>query len=504
MRRFALIAIALVLVAWHPGAGRRKPMLAPAPPDVTAPIDGASLTLNPGTLEIALSWDAASDPGGIDHYEVRFATGSTAPATCNTGSAATGCSDPISTSCTHTGLDENTEYSYRVCAVDRAGNMSAGITASAFPDDTTLPTDGTAIVFTVGDGQLVLDWGNATDNRSVDHYEVRMTSGSETSPADCSSGSTVTGCSDPTASNCTATGLTNMTSYAFRVCAVDPTGNQSSGLTDWQQPYIDLRAYSFDGVDEYCSAADSAEWDCDDEDAATLIIILRPTTCVSGLLCDDFAFSREDNTDPYLAMEVQFNASGYAMRDAVEALGQFEQYGPFTMSRWTGHTMRYDGSQGTAADRLNHDISACDVSSPPSCGTNTAQTPIASLGTIPATLSDETSVLLAGGVPAGGFSLAGDLSEAAYFCNVATATEVDECLYQGTGQTKRLANLGTLSKRTSGGRNCASQIFTQFRAWYRFGDGDTFGTLTNRAPGSSGGSMTCANMESGDDISNGL
>lgn len=112
--------------------------------------------------------------------------------------------------------------------------------------DTTAPAFSGTLLLTAGDTQIILDFPDG--DGTTHHYEVRVNADSTTSPANCASGTTVTGCSDPTASTCTATGLTNMTSYAFIVCAADATGNTSAGLTAWTQPWVNALAMSFGGT----------------------------------------------------------------------------------------------------------------------------------------------------------------------------------------------------------------------------------------------------------------
>jgi hypothetical protein len=85
---------------------------------------------------IDLSWTAANDTAsgiGVIPYKVVFATGATPPADCTGLDIYQG----VGTSLRHSGLTANTEYSYRVCAVDDVGNVSTGATDSA----TTIPAD---------------------------------------------------------------------------------------------------------------------------------------------------------------------------------------------------------------------------------------------------------------------------------------------------------------------------------------------------------------------------
>jgi hypothetical protein len=95
--------------------------------DVTAP-GGGALTATAGAGQVALSWSGFSDPhSGVGSYVVVSAVG-TAPASCSAG---TRIYAGASTAFVHSGLVSGTTYGYRLCAVDRLGNTSAGLTRTA-------------------------------------------------------------------------------------------------------------------------------------------------------------------------------------------------------------------------------------------------------------------------------------------------------------------------------------------------------------------------------------
>jgi hypothetical protein len=97
-------------------------------PDTTPPSDG-TLTATPGNAQVNLSWSGFSDAGDIATYKLAW--------DINGGTTITDCSTGIDignvTSYNNTPLANGTTYYYRVCAVDTAGNVSAGATASATP-----------------------------------------------------------------------------------------------------------------------------------------------------------------------------------------------------------------------------------------------------------------------------------------------------------------------------------------------------------------------------------
>ena len=98
--------------------------------DTVAPTGGAA-TATPGEASVALAWSGFVDARtGVVGYRVVQATGATAP---TAGCAATPIYTGATPAFTHTGLTDGVTYSYRVCAVDGAGNVSAGVTASTSP-----------------------------------------------------------------------------------------------------------------------------------------------------------------------------------------------------------------------------------------------------------------------------------------------------------------------------------------------------------------------------------
>lgn len=302
------------------------PLTATVTLDGRAPTAG-TLTATRGIAQVSLAIAGATDTGGaIASYRVVFSTGSAAPSNCSTGTLLTESAGP---SWTHSGLTNGTTYRYRVCAVDLAGNVSAGATASAMPAaelspptgtvriendapwarstrvtvqltasdastvthvclsstttctnwvtfaasltgnlaagtgarplyaffrdqwgnasttpatdtillDTTLPPNPTVSV-EQRDGQLVLSWPEGSDTPSgLSGYVVAHAAGT-TAPA-CSSGAAALPASAGTRRH-TIVGLTNGTSYAYRVCAVDVAGNVSAGTIGTAIPAPEL------------------------------------------------------------------------------------------------------------------------------------------------------------------------------------------------------------------------------------------------------------------------
>jgi subtilisin family serine protease len=97
--------------------------------DTTLPTNG-TVTATAGAQQVGLSWSGFADAhSGLASYLVVQATGATAPSNCNGVPVWSG----SGTSATVAGLAGGTTYAFRVCAVDVAGNKSAGATRSAVP-----------------------------------------------------------------------------------------------------------------------------------------------------------------------------------------------------------------------------------------------------------------------------------------------------------------------------------------------------------------------------------
>jgi titin len=185
----------------------------------TVPGAPTGLTATPGSTQVALSWTAPAATGGasITDYLVEFSA--------DGGSSWSTFADATSTatSATVTGLTNGTEYSFRVAAVNAAGQGAFSAQVSATPR--TVPGAPTGLNATPGSTQVVLDWTAPVSNggASISDYVVEFS-------VDGTSWSTFDDATSAVMS-ATVTGLANGTEYSFRVSAVNAAGQGAASAT---------------------------------------------------------------------------------------------------------------------------------------------------------------------------------------------------------------------------------------------------------------------------------
>ena len=179
---------------------------------VTVPGAPAGLTATPGNAQVTLSWAAPASDGGspVTGYDLYAGTTADfhgrAPIAKLTGTVVT-----------VTGLVNGTTYYFSVTAVNQVGEGSAA-EAPAIP--VTVPGAPAGLTATPGNGKVTLSWAApASDGGSpVSGYIIYQ----GTSPGG-ETGAPVSG-SMVTATSYTVTGLTNGTTYYFRLVAVNAVG----------------------------------------------------------------------------------------------------------------------------------------------------------------------------------------------------------------------------------------------------------------------------------------
>ena len=188
------------------GSGPASTVTATPLPAPTGPARPANFSAAPGDTQITLSWDDPSN-STITKYQVKQDAGAWTDV-CVTANDST-C--PTKTSHTVTQLTNGQRYTFWLRAVNSVGigaHTITGVTPAPAPS---APTGLTA---TAGDTEVVLKWTDPNDS-TITEYEYKQDSGDWTDISD--SGATTT--------TYTVTGLTNGTSYGFRVRAVSLTGN---------------------------------------------------------------------------------------------------------------------------------------------------------------------------------------------------------------------------------------------------------------------------------------
>jgi fibronectin type 3 domain-containing protein len=175
---------------------------------VTTPGPPRGLTATAGDAQVSLSWQAPSSNGGaaISGYRVYQGSGKT-PVASVTGTGAT-----------VKNLTDGTAYSFRVTAVNKAGEGPASGAASAAPTaKVTKPGLPNGLTASPGNGKVTLSWAapGSGGGSGISGYEVYR----GTSPGGESG--TPVNASLVAGTSYTVTGLTNGTRYYFTVAAVN-------------------------------------------------------------------------------------------------------------------------------------------------------------------------------------------------------------------------------------------------------------------------------------------
>jgi chitodextrinase len=131
-------------------------------------------------------------------------------------------SQPSGTTFSDTGRSPSTSYSYRVRAIDAAGNLgpysSTATATTPAATDAQPPSAPTGLsASAVSSARIDLSWSAATDNVAVTGYRVERCQG-----AGCSTFAEI---SQPSGTTFSDTGRSPSTSYSYRVRAMDAAGN---------------------------------------------------------------------------------------------------------------------------------------------------------------------------------------------------------------------------------------------------------------------------------------
>ena len=189
------------------------PYTVPGTPTITSAV--------PGLGQVEISWSAPASNGGstITGYTVTSTPGGFTADVSGT-----------TTSATVTGLSNGVSYTFKVVAINAAGN-SSNSSASSSVIPFTVPGAPTDISGVAGNEQATVSWSAPASNggASITGYTVTSNPGGFTS--------TVGG----TARSATVTGLTNGTAYTFTIIATNIVGDStdssaSSSITPYTVP----------------------------------------------------------------------------------------------------------------------------------------------------------------------------------------------------------------------------------------------------------------------------
>lgn len=204
-----------------------------------------SVAGTPGDEQVALTWTAPADNGGltISRYETRYSSDSGANWSTWTTTGSSGVSATV------TGLTNGTAYVFQVRAVNDNGTGDASTTSTAVTPRTT-PAAPTITAISPGVAELSVAFTAAADDggATVTNHEYELDA----------SGTWVALDPADTSSPLTITGLTNETTYAVRIRAVNAAGSGTAsnsvsatpGLTDPASTLATVAAYLRDRMSD--------------------------------------------------------------------------------------------------------------------------------------------------------------------------------------------------------------------------------------------------------------
>ncbi len=207
------------------GESTPSSVVSATPRDTAPPKAPEGLTAQSGEeSQVTLSWTPSTDPR-LDYYAIyRENPEGSWPATA--------IATATSASYLNTGLSDGTSYTYRVVAIDHAGGeypeSPPSSTASATPRDTAPPKPPEGLTAQSGEeSQVTLSWTPSTDPR-LDYYAIYRENPEGSWPATpiAMLSPSLMGGSLGGDATYTNVGLSDGTTYTYRIVAVDQAGSE--------------------------------------------------------------------------------------------------------------------------------------------------------------------------------------------------------------------------------------------------------------------------------------
>ncbi len=232
MRKLLLIIPILLSVSCLKKTAPPAAAAAPTttPPETLQEPIGVSATVNSG-VQISLSW--TSGGGTTSGYRIAYQTGATAPGTCALGTTVNE-SSITGTSKAINSLALGTQYSFRICSINAntPADVSSGVTVTAttFSAPVAAPPNPTGVTATVN-SDVKITLSWTSGGGTTTGYRIAYQTGAA-APATCALGTTISENSITGTSKVLST-LTAGTQYSFRVCAINANAvpDVSSGTT---------------------------------------------------------------------------------------------------------------------------------------------------------------------------------------------------------------------------------------------------------------------------------
>ncbi|MGO8671501.1 MAG: fibronectin type III domain-containing protein [Capsulimonadaceae bacterium] len=174
---------------------------------VAPPAAPTGLTPTAGNTQVSLSWNASSTATSYNVYRGTAAGGE------STTAVATGITV---TTYIDTGLTNGTAYFYKVSAVNASGTSGLSTEVTSTPQ-ASIPTAPTGLTPSAGNAQVSLTWTSSTGATAYNVYRGTATGGESATAV--ATGVTTTSYTD--------TGLTNGTTYFYKVAAVNTAGTST-------------------------------------------------------------------------------------------------------------------------------------------------------------------------------------------------------------------------------------------------------------------------------------